>query len=340
MQEISRSFLSTLDPQETLDLIIDGLGERMGFPISFIMLEEDGRHNVVRSYGTSRDLKTIQQRVTNDIWPRLRIESEPYVATAETDPRLIEAYRSEGAQIVALYFSPLIADGRVTGVIGVGSEALWDRTQQTEFFIVATQASTALERAKAHDKARLEAVLDSLTDLHNHRYFQESVRQQIKETALRGGYLSLLMIDIDDFKQFNDTYGHVAGDQLLKLVARLLRQNLRRQDIACRYGGDEIAVLLVNADQAIAIDIGERINQAIRSYPFHIRHREKGVSTFKISVSIGVSTYPEVSGSREELVEGADEACYRAKRLGGGVAYHIPSSDAAASARTKVSLVK
>jgi diguanylate cyclase (GGDEF)-like protein len=167
-----------------------------------------------------------------------------------------------------------------------------------------------------------------------------SLRDLIKETALRGGYLSSLMIDIDNFKQFNDTYGHVAGDQLLTLIARLLRQNLRQQDIACRYGGDELAVLLVNADKARAIDIGERIYQVIRSYPFQVRHQKKGLSRFDISASIGISTYPEVAGSREALIEGADEACYRAKRLGGGIAYHVPLRDVASRVRTRVSIVK
>lgn len=340
MQQVSRSFLASLDPEETLDLIIKALTERMGFPVSFIMLVEDGRYQIVRSYGTGSDLRAIREQVVNDIWPRLQLDSGPYVARAETHPRLIEACRSENSPIVALYFLPLIADGRVSGVIGAASEAPWDEAQQKEFFIFAAQASTALERAKAHERARLEAILDPLTGLYNHRYFQESIRQLIGEVDLRGGYLSLLMIDINDFKQFNDTYGHVAGDQALSLVARLLRQNVRQQDIVCRYGGDEMTVLLVNADKAKAIEIGERIYQVVQSYPFQVRLQKKGLSRFDISVSIGISTYPEITDSREALIEGADDACYRAKRLRGGVAYHVPVRDAASRARTKVSIVK
>ena len=341
MQQVSRSLLASLEPQETLDVIIEALAERMGFPVSFVMLVEDGQYKIARSCGISDNLNAIRQHVTNDIWPRLRLDSEPYVASAETHPRLIEACRGEDSQIVVLYLLPLISDGRGTGVIGVGSEAPWVAAQQQkEFFIFAAQASIALERAKAHEKARLEAILDSLTGLYNHRYFQESIRQQIEETAQRGGYLSLLMMDINKFKQLNDTYGHVAGDQALKLIAQLLQQNLRPQDIACRYGGDEMAVLLVNSSKAQAIDVGERIHQAIRSYPFQVRHPKKGLSRFNISVSIGISTYPEVAGSREALVEGADEACYRAKRLRGGVAYHIPLPDVASRVRAKISIVK
>ena len=340
MQQISQALLSSLEPQETLDLIIEGLAERMGFPVSFVMLIEDGRHRIARSHGTNGNLETICQHVVNDIWPRLSLNSESHVASAETHPRLFEACQAKDAQIGVLYSLPLLIEGRGAGVIGVGSEAPWCAAQQKEFFILVAQASTALERAKAHAKAQQEAILDSLTGLYNHRHFQESIRQQIEEMALRGGYLSLLMIDINKFKQVNDTYGHVAGDQVLKLVAQLLRQNLRQQDIACRYGGDEMAVLLVNADKAQAMEIGERIHQAIRWYPFQMRHPKKGLSRANISVSIGGSTYPETAGSREELVEGADEACYSAKRLGGGVAYHFPLSDAVSKVTPKISIAR
>ena len=131
------------------------------------------------------------------------------------------------------------------------------------------------------------------------------------------------MIDINKFKTLNDDYGHLVGDQVLQTIGQLLRENVRGTDIACRYGGDELCVLMPHTDRSRAMEVAARIDNVIRTYPFRVwkeaSARAEG-TVLTLRVSIGVATFPESAGTRAGLVEQADRACYRAKALGGGVA--------------------
>ena len=141
---------------------------------------------------------------------------------------------------------------------------------------------------------------DGLTGLYNHRAFQTELRSIIGNEGNRK--VSLLMIDLDDFKSFNDTYGHQAGDELLKKVASILLKNIRNQDIPTRYGGEEFAVILPGIGIEEASKVADRIRKAIKT-------------RCTITVSIGVSSLPEYASTAEKLIQSADEALYKAKRM-------------------------
>lgn len=162
----------------------------------------------------------------------------------------------------------------------------------------------ALERANT----RLEALAttDGMTGLPNHRTFQERLRQELACAERYGGSLSLLFLDVDHFKQYNDSFGHPAGDEALRLLAQLLRDQLRTCDIPARYGGEEFAVLLPDTDGAEALAFAERIRTAAESHPFP--HRS-------VTLSLGVATV-DAQGTPEALIAAADEALYAAKRSG------------------------
>lgn len=151
---------------------------------------------------------------------------------------------------------------------------------------------------------------DALTELYNYRFFEESLRKYVEYGQLYQNPVSLLMIDIDHFKNLNDTFGHRSGDRALKFVADTIRKNVRSEDLVCRYGGEEFAVILpwTNLDQAG--ELAERIRCAIRD----CTRRGHGFGT--ITVSIGVATYSVEATGQFELVESADRALYEAKRQG------------------------
>jgi two-component system cell cycle response regulator len=157
------------------------------------------------------------------------------------------------------------------------------------------------------------AITDKLTGLHNHAYFKHFLDFEIRRSLRQKTPLSLLMIDIDDFKHCNDQLGHLAGDQILKEIAGLIKANVREVDSAARYGGEEFAVVLPNTDIKEAANIAERLCQVIRN---HIFLSGNSLPTKKLSVSIGVSSYLSNNETIEELIQKADHTLYKAKNEG------------------------
>jgi diguanylate cyclase (GGDEF)-like protein len=156
-------------------------------------------------------------------------------------------------------------------------------------------------------RAELEAITDGLTGLYNHRYLQIRLDEEIERARLDGKPLSLLFVDIDEFKVYNDARGHKAGDEVLRRVARAVEKHTRHLDLVARYGGDELVVALLGSGATDAADTAERIREAVRA-----GCADDGA----ISVSVGVATFPDDAVSKAELLDKADWAMYVAKRAG------------------------
>ncbi|NMB96758.1 MAG: diguanylate cyclase, partial [Clostridiaceae bacterium] len=154
------------------------------------------------------------------------------------------------------------------------------------------------------------AIVDGLTDVYNHRYFQESIRNYINEAKVKNYSVSLALIDIDCFKNYNDLYGHQAGDKILKEIAFLLKTNIRESDILARYGGEEFAIIMPQTNEKQALEIAEKIRSIIDKHKFH---GEENLPNSSLTISIGVSCYPEKAKSLNELINSTDDALYRAK---------------------------
>ncbi|MBI3828332.1 MAG: diguanylate cyclase [Planctomycetes bacterium] len=157
------------------------------------------------------------------------------------------------------------------------------------------------------------AVTDGLTGVFNHRYFQDRLLRDLNRAKEEGGFVSLLMIDIDYFKQYNDVNGHIAGDVALKEVAAVLRRNLKKDDLVARYGGEEFAVILVGLSRDQARFVAERIRVVIEQIDFP---NEKILPTGNLTVSIGLAEFPGDAEERGDLIAAADRALYIAKRSG------------------------
>lgn len=167
-------------------------------------------------------------------------------------------------------------------------------------------------KARDFDRQYLLATTDGLTELYNHRYFKEQMRLMIDSSKRYGSQFSLIILDIDFFKKFNDTYGHQSGDAVLKQVAQTLKRNTRSSDIVCRYGGEEMSIILNNTDYVTAFNIAQKICNKVAANPFRLPH---GVDV-NVTVSLGVSTFPKDGISIEELVDVADGHLYNAKENG------------------------
>lgn len=158
---------------------------------------------------------------------------------------------------------------------------------------------------------KLVAKIDGLTGLYNHRYFYDSLIEKLGETK-NGSTLALLFIDIDYFKNYNDLFGHQKGDEVLKIIARMLKEYVREEDIISRYGGEEFAIILPNTTEADAITIAEEIRCGIQEQYFP---GQEYLPNENLTVSVGLSVYPNKAKTEIELVKHADDALYRAKFL-------------------------
>ena len=160
---------------------------------------------------------------------------------------------------------------------------------------------------------RTESLTDPMTGLANRKFFDEALAKAITETATHGEPLSLMMVDIDHFKTFNDTYGHLTGDQVLRLVATSLKQNVKGQDVAARYGGEEFAVVLPSTQLRSALTVADHIRRAAMSK--ELMKRSTGQHLGRITVSVGVATLHK-GDTVQSLIERADACLYAAKRNG------------------------
>ena len=156
------------------------------------------------------------------------------------------------------------------------------------------------------------ATIDGLTELYNHRYFQDALRKQVEISKRYGEPFSLIIVDIDFFKKFNDTYGHQAGDAVLRQVADTLKKNSRATDIVCRYGGEEMSIILPNTNTDDALYNANRLNKAVAEREFQLN----ATDTAKVTISVGVSTFPDNAETPQDLIEFADKGLYIAKENG------------------------
>ncbi len=220
---------------------------------------------------------------------------------------------SELRGIQALKILPLKSGDRVLGTLVAASRkrgALDDEAVRM-LEVIALQTAQAVHRAQLFDAVERMATTDGLTGLHNHRHFQNLLEQN---TSLAQRYqkpLSLLMCDIDHFKTVNDTYGHPAGDLVLKGVAEILQHQARQTDSVARYGGEEFALNLPETDSAAARAIAERIRVMVEQASFTTE-----LGPLKVTLSLGVATLPDVARHKQELIDQADQALYAAKHGG------------------------
>lgn len=156
------------------------------------------------------------------------------------------------------------------------------------------------------------ATTDGLTELYNHRYFQEQMKLNVENSKRYGNEFSMIILDIDFFKKFNDTYGHQSGDAVLRQVAQTLKRSVRATDIACRYGGEEMSIILPNTGKNVAHSTAEKICERVSSNKFKLQ----GDKEVSVTISLGVSTYPQDGQTPSELIESADKRLYNAKNNG------------------------
>jgi diguanylate cyclase (GGDEF)-like protein/excisionase family DNA binding protein len=317
--QVTESILTTLEPRAILDQVAERLSDLIGYDSLSIEILD-------RATGLLRPLTA--KGIDADLYMEPWLPGEEGLATwvvAHNEPALvlderqdlrINQFHGDGPVEGSMICVPLRGRDGATGVLTLERLGLDHRYSDEEFELVklfAAQVSIALQNAEAHRAVEIRAQTDDLTRLLNHGTFQEWLARSV----LAHEPFSLIMLDLDAFKSVNDRLGHQAGDRLLAEIALAVEGAGRETDRVFRYGGDEFAVILPNADTRSALGVAERVRAAIHSIGG--RNTMWSDAGLSVTVSIGVATFPRDGSSAEDILLAADRACFVAKRTGNGL---------------------
>jgi diguanylate cyclase (GGDEF)-like protein len=317
---VSKALSSKLDLQHRLETMADLTREIVSYDHCLILLMEPGGRRatikVVRGI-EDPDLHETSVPLSDGLLSLIvknRHELLFSKLPGEADRAGIFAAASR-IQIPAKSFLgiPMIVEDRVIGLFVLLSrrEDAFSGYEKHTLTIICNQAAQAISDAQLHAQVERMAVTDGLTGILNHRRFQERLAEEFLRIARHPDPISLLLIDIDHFKKFNDAYGHPVGDLILKKIAKVLTRLTRSADIVARYGGEEFVVALFKAESRQAERLAERIRKTIESTEFEAQEQ-----TLRVTVSVGAASCPQDAQTRETLIELADRALYHAKNTG------------------------
>lgn len=321
--DMSSELSASLDPRQVADLMARHLANAMTVDECAISYW-DRPAGRVESLGYFPSSRLAEMEPFYDVagYPEtLRVlESQVASITDIDDPTAdraeVELLIRDGGRVLLML--PLVAKGQSIGLVELMSSTpvVWSDERLALARTMANEAAMALENARLYEDARKLADHDQLTGFYNHRYVHERLGEEVVRAQRARRPLSVLMVDLDDFKLVNDTFGHLFGDRVLTFTAELIRSTLRMTDIAARYGGDEFAVILPDTDPVEARRTAERLVEAFRDHPFVGEQR----GPVPIAASIGIATFPDDGRTATELIAVADDALYRVKRAGGHAA--------------------
>lgn len=243
-----------------------------------------------------------------------RFEGVPSRSETHDPGSLIEQPGSHPSEIGSMSYQGLMTKGEPSGVVVLASadgEAFSERTDET-FGMISRQMNIVIDYARLYERTKRLSITDGLTKVFNHRYFQEQLKREVNRSTRHGGELSLILLDIDHFKRFNDTYGHQQGDIVLRELAQVLQNSIRSCDILARYGGEEFAIIMPECPKQICANAAERLRKAVETH--EISGQDE---VLKVTISMGVaSAKDDKIETPAELISGADQALYRAKEKG------------------------
>ena len=334
--DMSAELSGSLDPRQVADLMAGHLVRASGVDECVISYWDRpaGRVESLGYYPNDRfeELEPFFDVAGYPETLRVLERQETVIVDAEdpaADRAEVELMVQDGSRVLAML--PLVAKGQSIGLVELISKGpvTWNEERLGLARTMANEAAMALENARLYEDARNLADRDPLTGFYNHRFLHERLGEEVVRSQRGRRPMSVLMLDLDDFKLVNDTFGHLFGDRVLTWTAELIRSTLRASDVPARYGGDEFAIILPETDADEARAAAERIVAAFRDRAFVGEQR----GPVPIGASIGAATFPTDGRTATELIVAADLALYRVKREGGNDiagAPAIPAPDTAA----------
>ncbi len=313
IQNISKLVARSLDLQTISSTVVESLQEIFGYThVSIYLLEEEYLHlNAQVGYPEELSIKKIH--ISQGVAGRCtRTKDVQFIR----DSRKENVFLKADHRIMSEICVPLLKDDNVLGILNVESTEI---NQLTDFDVelltsITGPLAVAVDNARLHTALKKMATTDAVTGLSNRHVFEHALVAEMERAQRVHSPLSLIIFDIDYFKEYNDQWGHPAGDARLRAVADIIKLNLRKYDIAARYGGDEFAVIMTNCDQTAAVNFAQRLRQGVHTGAPEKKF-EKDIQP-GYTLSIGIATYPQDASTSNELLIVADNAALRAKQQG------------------------
>jgi len=316
---VSRDLAALTERDEVRRLLIRSARQLVPLEAAAVVMEDEAetRYVVEEAHGWAREFEGREVAITERTWAAwvLRSGEDPCLldnVAGHQDRMPILVLDEASSRAESLLAVPLKASTRTLGALMLmGRRGAFDAAASRVLGVLANQAAAALSTIQMKDRIKDLAMRDGLTGLYNRRAFDDELRRAFGREDRQHGRLALVLLDIDHFKKLNDTFGHPAGDAVLRHTARVVEQHLRRGDQAARFGGEEFAIILPGTGEGGAVRLAERVREAV----------EKAQLVFEgarlsVTVSLGAAVWPDDGKDQEALLTAADRALYAAKQAG------------------------
>jgi len=307
---IAKQTTAVLEIGELLKQVCSLILQSFGGDHASVLLFEDDRLVLRAHQGRLTPLFTIGDELPagEGLFARA-IDSRK--AVVENDVGRVPGHLPGFRETVSVVCLPLVSFGQVLGVLVLESASCdaFLPADVNALESVTDICATAIQNARYFDRVRQLAYMDGVTGIFNRRYFELRIAEEMARSTRHGLTFSVIMVDIDHFKQLNDEYGHLLGDEVLRQVSAILTQQLRKSDVLSRFGGEEFAIITPETDLDSALAVADKLRRVVESWHF------PGVAR-PVTISAGVAEFPAQGGTRDDLVKSADEALYAAKQAG------------------------
>jgi diguanylate cyclase (GGDEF)-like protein len=306
----------TIDIEALTDLILNGVADIIpGYYYSFFFHRDINREIVIYSdMQVYKMTASVIERQIKEYYENLiNLDMGDHYTVRVILPSNMFEREENITGNLSSFFVPVIVNNSFKGVLGISSENKpIQEVNKDILLMISARISKILSNATIQHDTKMLASTDALTGLLNRHAFHERFNQEYERFRRYGSFLSLVVADCDNLKMFNDTYGHPAGDEVLRNISHILRENTRGSDVVARYGGDEFVILLLHSNSMNAFNIAKRFNKKVEDYVFLLQDQK-----LKTTISTGVATVPnETIHSQEDFLDSADQALYEAKLKG------------------------
>ena len=317
--EASNDIYSILDIKQLINSSLLTIIGQVGFQKAFVLLydKKTKSFNKIHHKGfVKKKFEELQFDLTSPIVSYFLKNRTPlYVSKLEQNKNL-KNFARELKKLDILVVAPMIYSERLQGIIGAGEKLQFQNFSAADFeifHILVNIISISIGNSHMFQEIKTLSLTDAMTGLHNYRYFEDRLKEELNRANRHKKNVSLMILDIDHFKNYNDTLGHQAGDEVLRTIGKILRETIRDEDIVARYGGEEFCIILPGIEKKGIPILGERVRKRIESEKFFKEEVQPGG---KVTISIGTATFPEDANNYTTIVENADKALYQAKNAG------------------------
>ncbi len=315
--EASNEIYSILNFRQLINSALLTIIGQLGTQSSFAMMYDASKHIFNKNFQKGireSEVQALKFSIESEIARYFIKHSAPVYVDEIKGGRSLQAFVTKLKKLNIKVVAPVLYSERLHGIIGIGDKLYASKFEQTDFelfHVLVNIISISIENATHYEEVKNLSLTDAMTNLHNYRYFSIRLKEELNRARRNKAKVSLLILDIDHFKNYNDTLGHQTGDEALRTLGRVLKSTVRDEDVVSRYGGEEFCIILPGISKSGIIPLGERVRKIIELHKFYKETVQPGG---KITVSLGGATYPDDARNPDDLIQRADQALYKAEK--------------------------